>query len=114
PGGQNINKVATAVQLRFDVNGALLPADVKDRLTALAGTRMTTEGVLVIDSPEHRTQAQNRQAARARLVAWIRPAAGRRRKRQPTKPSVAVRKQRLEAKKQRGEVKRLRRRIVSE
>jgi ribosome-associated protein len=114
PGGQNINKVATAVQLRLDVNGASLPADVKDRLVARAGSRMTAEGVLVIDSREHRTQAQNREAARARLIAWIRQAAVRPKKRRPTKPSAAVRKQRLEAKKQRGEVKRLRGRIVSE
>ena len=63
PGGQNVNKVATAVELRYDVNAAPLPGDVRARLVALAGQRMTTEGVLLIDSREHRTQAQNREAA---------------------------------------------------
>src|SRR5262245_63734187 len=69
PGGQNVNKVATAVELRFDVGASALPAAVKERLTTLAGSRMTSEGVLIIDSREHRTQAQNREAAQARLVA---------------------------------------------
>ena len=64
PGGQNVNKVATAVELRFDVAAPSLPLQVKSRLTALAGSRMTTEGVLVLDSREHRAQARNRQAAR--------------------------------------------------
>src|SRR3712207_8464697 len=67
PGGQNVNKVATAVELRFDVGASSLPADVRERLARFAGSRMTTDGVLVIDSREHRTQAQNREAARARL-----------------------------------------------
>jgi hypothetical protein len=69
PGGQNVNKVATAVELRFDVRSSSLPEDVKERLAALAGSRMTGEGILVIDSREHRTQAQNREAARERLTA---------------------------------------------
>ena len=85
PGGQNVNKVATAVELRFDVGASTLPADVKKRLTALAGSRMTTEGVLVLDSREHRTQAQNREAARARLVALVQQAAIRPKKRRPTR-----------------------------
>src|SRR6185436_4760783 len=67
PGGQNVNKVSTAVELRFDVGASSLPHDVKSRLIALAGHRMTTDGVLLIDSREHRTQGQNREAARARL-----------------------------------------------
>jgi hypothetical protein len=71
PGGQNVNKVATAVELRYDVNAAPLPVDVRARLVALAGQRMTTEGVLLIDSREHRTQAMNREAARARLYAFL-------------------------------------------
>ena len=75
PGGQNVNKVATAVELRFDVAASTLPADVKARLTALAGSRMSSAGVLLIDSREFRTQAQNREAARARLVAMIQQAA---------------------------------------
>src|SRR3954463_6644848 len=75
PGGQNVNKVSTAVELRFDVEASSLPAAVKQRLAALAGNRTTDEGVLQIDSREHRTQAQNREAARARLVALIQHAA---------------------------------------
>jgi ribosome-associated protein len=108
PGGQNVNKVATAVELRFDVAASSLPADVKVRLTALAGSRMTTEGVLVIDSREHRTQVQNREAARERLVALIRQAAVRPRKRTPTRPGAGARERRLSAKKQRSGVKALR------
>src|SRR2546423_12986062 len=77
PGGQNVNKVSTAVELRFDVRASSLPLDVKDRLATLAGGRMTSEGVLLIDSREHPTQGQNREAAPARLVALLRPAAKR-------------------------------------
>jgi ribosome-associated protein len=114
PGGQNVNKVATAVELRFDVAASSLPSDVKARLTTLAGSRLTSDGVLVIDSREHRTQVQNREAARARLVALIRQAAVRPRKRRPTKPGAAARERRLSAKKQRGSVKALRGRGVGE
>src|SRR5690349_15637935 len=89
PGGQNVNKVATAVELRFDIAASSLPAEVKTRLTALAGSRLTSEGVLLIDSREYRTQAQNREAARARLVALIQQATRRPRKRRPTRPSKA-------------------------
>src|SRR5680860_1195370 len=81
PGGQNVNKVSTAVELRFNIGASLLPADVKARLIALAGHRVTAEDVLLIDSREHRTQAQNREAARARLVALVRHAAVRPKKR---------------------------------
>src|SRR4026208_1703570 len=77
PGGQNVNKVATAVELRSDVRASSLPADVNQRVMALAGKRMTSEGVLLIDSREHRTQAQNREAALARLVALLQRAAKR-------------------------------------
>jgi ribosome-associated protein len=77
PGGQNVNKVASAVELRFDVGASSLPIDVKERLIALAGRRVTDDGVLLIDSREHRTQAQNREAARARLVALVQHAARR-------------------------------------
>jgi ribosome-associated protein len=108
PGGQNVNKVATAVELRFDVGASSLPRDVKSRLTALAGSRMTTEGVLVLNSREHRTQEQNREAARKRLVALIQQAAVRPRTRRPTKPSRAARERRLTAKKLRASVKGLR------
>jgi len=109
PGGQNVNKVATAVELRFDVAGSSLPPDVKQRLTALAGSRMTGEGVLLIDSREHRTQAMNRGAAQARLVALIQLAAQRPKTRRPTRPKRAAKEKRLESKRQRSEVKSLRR-----
>ena len=105
PGGQNVNKVATAVQLRFDVTGSSLPAEVKTRLISLAGSRMTTEGVLVIDAREHRTQAQNRESARARLVGIIERATHRPKKRRPTRPGKAAKEKRLTSKKKRGEVK---------
>jgi ribosome-associated protein len=108
PGGQNVNKVSTAVELRFDVNGSSLPEDVKARLIALAGSRMTADGVLLIDSREHRTQAQNREAARARLVALLQHAAKRPKTRRPTRPKRAAKEKRLESKRQRGEVKSLR------
>jgi ribosome-associated protein len=108
PGGQNVNKVATAVELRFDVRASSLPPDVKQRVMTLAGKRMTSDGALLIDSREHRTQAQNRDAARARLVALVQQAAVRPKKRRPTKPKAAAREKRLASKKRRGEVKRLR------
>jgi len=108
PGGQNVNKVATAVELRFDVGASSLPVHVKSRLAVLAGSRMTTEGVLVLDSREHRTQGQNRNAARARLVALIQQATVRPRTRRPTKPSRAAKERRLTAKKLRANVKGLR------
>jgi ribosome-associated protein len=105
PGGQNVNKVATAVELRFDVNASSLPAEVKARLSVLAGGRMTTEGVLVLDSREHRTQAANRAAARARLLALVQRALVKPKKRRPTKPGRAAKEKRLTEKKIRGRVK---------
>ena len=105
PGGQNVNKVSTAVELRFDVGRSSLPEDVKARLIALAGSRMTNDGVLLVDSREHRTQAMNREAARARLVAFVQQAAIRPRKRRPTKPGKAAKERRLVGKKQRSSVK---------
>lgn len=109
PGGQNVNKVSTAVELRFNVWTSTLPAEVKARLAALAGSRLTSDGVLLVDSREHRTQAQNREAARARLVALVQQAARRPKSRRPTKPKPAAKRKRLEQKKQRSEVKSLRR-----
>jgi ribosome-associated protein len=109
PGGQNVNKVATAVELRFNVSDSSLPDDVKRRLTALAGSRITDEGVLQIDSRAHRTQAQNREAARDRLVELIRQALVRPKKRRATRPGKAAKEKRLTTKKRRGEVKSLRR-----
>jgi ribosome-associated protein len=108
PGGQNVNKVSTAVELRFDVRASSLPYDMKQRLIALAGSRMTGDDVLLIDSREHRTQAQNREAARARLIALLQHAAKRPKTRRPTKPKRAAKEKRLESKRQRSEVKSLR------
>lgn len=105
PGGQNVNKVASAVELRFDIHASSLPADVKERLLAIGGRRVTDAGVLLIDSREHRTQAQNREAARVRLVSLIQAAAKRPRRRKATRPTGASRERRLDTKKRRGEVK---------
>jgi ribosome-associated protein len=109
PGGQNVNKVSTAVELRLDVWRSSLPPDVKQRLVAVAGNRVTSEGVLLIDSREHRTQSQNREAARSRLLALLRRAARRPKLRRPTKPRAGAREKRLESKKVRSSVKALRR-----
>ena len=111
PGGQNVNKVSTAVELRFNVRGSSLPPDVKERLIALAAKRMTAGGVLLIDSREHRTQARNREAARARLVALVQRATKAPKKRRKTKPRPAAREKRLESKKRRSAVKGLRVRV---
>ena len=108
PGGQNVNKVSTAVELRLDVGASSLPGDVKARLISLAGKRITADGVLVIDSREHRTQAQNRAAARERLVALIQKALVKPRRRHPTKPGAGARERRLTVKKRRGTIKELR------
>ena len=108
PGGQNVNKVSTAVELRFDVAASSLPPAIKSRLTTIAGSRMTTEGVLVIESREHRTQGLNREAARARLAALIQTASVRPKTRTPTKPGKAAKVRRLTAKKRRAKVKGLR------
>jgi ribosome-associated protein len=110
PGGQNVNKVATAVELRFDVIRSSLPDEVKKRLIAQAGNRITGEGVLLIDSREYRTQAQNREAARTRLIALVRRALRPPRKRRPTRPTRAAREKRLESKKRRSDLKSARRR----
>ena len=111
PGGQNVNKVASAVELRLDVNAALLSPEVKMRLVDLAGRRMTTDGVLLIDAREYRTQAQNREAARARLLALLEAASRRPKARRKTKPSKASKERRLEGKKIRSATKSGRRRI---
>jgi ribosome-associated protein len=105
PGGQNVNKVSTAVELRFDIAASSLPAGIQQRLTALAANRLTSEGVLLIDSREHRTQAQNREAARERLVAFIEQASRRPKKRHPTRPGPAAKERRLTSKKKRADVK---------
>ena len=114
PGGQNVNKVSTAVELRFNVRTSSLPHDVQQRLKALAGHRLTADGVLLLDSREHRTQAMNRKAARARLVALLQQAAKRPKTRRPTRPGKAAREHRLVSKKRRGEVKAQRQRFDDE
>jgi ribosome-associated protein len=114
PGGQNVNKVATAVQLRFDVPASSLPPEIKTRLISLSGSRMTREGVLVIDAREHRTQTQNREAARARLVELIEHATRRPKKRRATRPGRAAKEKRLSSKKRRGEIKATRGRTHSD
>jgi ribosome-associated protein len=112
PGGQNINKVSTAVQLRFSaMTSEALPARVRQRLKRLAGRRMTADGVLVIEARRYRTQERNRQDARQRLVELIRKATLKRKPRVPTQPSLASKKRRLEAKTRRGKNKRLRAKI---
>lgn len=105
PGGQNVNKVATAVELRFNVDSSALPEDAKERLRVLAGTKMSSDGVLLIDSREYRLQSQNRAAARERLVALIQQALIRPRKRRPTRPKAAAKEKRIAGKKLRGEIK---------
>ncbi len=112
PGGQHVNKAATAVQLRFDVaNSPSLPEPVRERLARLAGNRLTGEGVLIIGAGQHRSQEQNRRDALNRLVQLIRQAAKRPKTRRRTKPSRAAKKRRLENKRRRGQVKRWRRSV---
>ena len=107
-GGQNVNKVSTAVELRFDVAASSLPHDMKSRLLSLGGKRVTADGVLLIDSREHRTQGTNREAARARLLALLRAAATRPKRRRATRPSRSSKERRLESKKKRSTLKALR------
>jgi len=108
PGGQNVNKVATAVRLRFDVSRSSLSGDVKERLRRLAGARLTDEDILVIEAQEQRTQGRNREAARERLADLVRRALRRPRPRRPTKPSAVAREKRLESKQKQAALKRLR------
>ena len=110
PGGQNVNKLASAVQLRFDARHTPnLPGDVRARLERLAGRKLTLEGVIVITAQRHRSQERNRADARERLVALIRAAAVPPVPRRPTKPSRAERERRIESKKHRATIKRERR-----
>lgn len=114
PGGQNVNKVSTAVQLRFDVaNSPSLPDDVRERLIRLAGKRMTDGGEIVLDARQFRTQLKNRQDARQRLVELIRRAAVRPKPRKRTKPTRASKERRLDGKRQRGQTKKRRGRVRS-
>jgi ribosome-associated protein len=109
PGGQNVNKVSTAVQLRFDVgNSPSLPGDVRTRLIRIAGRRITQDGILIIEARQHRTQERNREDAVERLVELIRQAAQKPKPRKKTKPSKAAKDRRIEGKKLRGEAKKMR------
>ena len=110
PGGQNVNKLSTTVQLRFNVaNSASLPSEVKQRLVRLAGRRMTSAGVLIIEARQYRSQERNRQAALGRLIRLIRQAAEPPRPRHKTRPTQASILRRLETKRKRSEIKRTRR-----
>ena len=108
PGGQNVNKVATAVQLRFDVRASSLPADAKVRLLALAGQRATNEDELLIEAKRFRTQEQNREDATQRFVDLVRKALIKPKPRKKTKPTTASKVRRLTSKKVKGEIKRMR------
>jgi ribosome-associated protein len=108
PGGQNVNKVATAVELTFNVRGSSLAPDVQARVLSLAGRRVREDGSIVIDSRAFRTQKQNREAARARLAALIARATTPPRARKRTRPTKAAREERIHAKKKRAAVKALR------
>ncbi|MCX7891506.1 MAG: alternative ribosome rescue aminoacyl-tRNA hydrolase ArfB [Burkholderiales bacterium] len=112
PGGQNVNKVSNAVQLRFDVRASSLPEAVKARLLALADRRITAEGVVVIRAQSHRSLEKNRAEALARLAEMVARAAHVPRQRRATKPTRAAQRRRVEAKIRRGEVKALRRRVA--
>jgi ribosome-associated protein len=112
PGGQNVNKVATAVQLRFNVyQSASLSAEIRDRLVRIAGKKMTENGTIVIKARRFRSQDQNRKDALARLIELIRRATVKPKARRKTTPSAAARERRISAKKKRSEIKRRRRRI---
>lgn len=109
PGGQNVNKVATAVQLRYDLRRAALPADMRRRLVAIAGSLITQEGELLIQASRYRSQAQNRIDARNRLQELLRKASVRPRPRIATRPTAASRERRLDDKRRRATLKRARR-----
>ncbi len=114
PGGQNVNKVATAVQLRFDAkNSAALPDEVRERLIRLAGKRMTTRGILIIDARRYRSQDKNRRDAINRLKNLIQKASEIPKVRKKTKPTLVSKWRRLQEKRQRGETKRLRKNVSS-
>ena len=109
PGGQNVNKVSSAVQLRFDLkNSPSLPGDLKQRARRLAGRRLTKDGVIIITANRYRTQEQNRADARERLIELLQKAAVRPVRRRPTKPSRSAKRRRTDAKTRRGATKKLR------
>jgi ribosome-associated protein len=112
PGGQNVNKVSSAVELRFDASkSAVLDSEVRERLKRIAGSRMTADGVILIDARRFRTQAKNREDARERLIELIRSALVRPKRRRKTRPSTASRERRIDTKRRRSETKRGRGRL---
>jgi ribosome-associated protein len=110
-GGQNVNKVATAVQLRFDIRASSLPDLIKERLLALSDQRITGEGVVVLRAQQHRSQQKNREEALNRLQQLVRSVTVTRRKRRPTRPTFGSQQKRLAQKEKRGQIKRLRKDI---
>ena len=114
PGGQNVNKVSTAVQLRWNVIASSIPAAVKARFRKRFGARLTQEGELIIEAKDHRSQGLNREAARKRLASMVKSVAEPPRKRIKTRPTRASVRRRLEGKKQRGAVKALRGKVTGE
>lgn len=112
PGGQNVNKVSSAVHLRFDITASALPADLKQRLLNLGDRRISKDGILVIKAGEYRSQEKNRDAAVQRLVDLVRRAAAPRKPRIATKPTRSSRKKRLDSKTRRGHTKALRGKVV--
>jgi ribosome-associated protein len=112
PGGQNVNKVASAVQLRFNVDNPALPPEIRERLIKLAGSRLTTDGTLIIEARRFREQERNRQDALDRLVDLIRRSAQKPKSRRKSRPSQASKTRRLQTKRRRGELKRSRRPVT--
>ena len=110
-GGQNVNKVATAVHLRFDINASSLPTDIKQRLCALSDQRISSDDIIVIKAQSHRTREKNRQSALHRLQEMIKSVASPPKKRKPTKPTAASKQRRLEAKSKKSTTKSLRSKV---
>jgi ribosome-associated protein len=111
-GGQNVNKVSSAIHLRFDIRNSSLPEFYKERLLALSDSRLTAEGVIVIKAQQHRTQEKNREDALNRLAVFIRRVSYTPKKRKPTRPSRSARKKRLDTKTSRGRIKTLRKKVT--
>lgn len=109
PGGQNVNKVSTAVELRFDVANAALPDEVKQRLETIAGRQLSQDGILIVTAQEHRSQERNRATALEKLVALLRKASVRPKRRIATRPTKASKTRRLDSKSKRSTTKNLRR-----
>jgi ribosome-associated protein len=115
PGGQNVNKVSTAVQLRFDIrNSASIPFEIRERLIRLAGKRVTAEGVLIIHASRYRTQERNRQDAVERLVQLVRRAAEKPKRRVKTRPTLASKERQLAEKRRRSHIKKMRRIVTGD